>query len=72
MESQYIFNREAFKNDAAPKEAMKHIQPPIRMALNKDIICDCVNTITAAYKNSPDSTYAKIASSLFWSFGYLH
>ena len=42
MESKYLFNREVFKNEAAPKETMNLIQPPIRMALNKDTIYDAL------------------------------
>ena len=46
------------------------LQPPIRTALNKDTICDCVSAIIKAYKNSQDSSYTKISNSLFGGFSH--
>ena len=37
----------------------------LELALNKEIIHDCVSAVTEAYKSSQNSSYAKISNSVF-------
>ena len=46
------------------------LQPPIRIALNKDTIYDCLSVITKVYKKSQNSSYTMTSSFLFWSFSH--
>ena len=69
MENQYLFQKHCLENEGMT-DALKTLQPPIRYALNKDTLYDCVAAITQTYKNSDDSVYQKIKSSLFWGFSH--
>ena len=42
----------------------------LELALNKEIIHDCISAVTEAYKSSQNSSYAKISNSVFWSFSH--
>ena len=64
-ENQYEFTKECFLNGA-----LEVLQPPIRYALNKDTIYDCVGAITQAYKHSENSVYSKINNALFWGLSH--
>ena len=57
-----------FKHDGESENVSSLLQPPIRIALNKDTIYDCVSTIIQAYKNSQNSSHKKISNSPFWGF----
>ena len=70
METQYLFNMEVFKNELVPDCYKKLIQPPIRIALNKDTIFDCVSSILKTYSEQPQKKYTKIKNSLFWGFAH--
>ena len=62
--------KEVFKNASVPESYKKFIQPPIRVALNKDTIYDCLSSITKTYAEMPHSKYTKIRNSLFWGFAH--
>ena len=70
MENQYLFNLQCFKHNGESDNVTSLLQPPIRLALNKDTIFDCVSPITKAYKYSQDSSYTKISNSLFGGFSH--
>ena len=68
MENQCLFNLQCFKHAGESENATSLLQPPTRIALNKDTIYNCVSAIIKAYKYSQDPSYTRISNSLFWSF----
>ena len=69
MKKQYLFQKQCLENEGHT-EALKVQQPPIRYALSKGTIYDCVSAITEAYRKSPDCVYKKIDDSFFWGFSH--
>ena len=69
METHFQFTQQCFKNEQIAG-AMEVLQPPIRYALNKDTIYNCVSAITKSYKERPDSVYSLIEDALFWGISH--
>ena len=69
-ENQYLFNIQCFKHGGESENVTSLLQPPIRIALSKDTIYDCVSAIIKAYKISQDLSYKKISNSLFLDFSH--
>ena len=65
MENQYLFNLQCFKHDGESQNVTSLLEPPIRIALNKDTIYDCVSAFIKAYKYSQDLSHTTISNSLF-------
>ena len=65
MENQYLFYLQCFRNNAESDTVSNLLRPPMKFALNEDIIYNCVSAITKAYKNSGYSSYTKISNSVF-------
>ena len=67
MEAQYLSDRTCLQNEQQI-EAVKYLQPPIRMALNKETIYNCVLAITETHRHDNNSQFAIIKDSIFWGF----
>ena len=70
MENQYLFNLQCFKHDGESQNVTSLLEPPIRIALNKDTIYDCVSAFIKAYKYSQNLSYTTISNSLFLDFSH--
>ena len=66
MENQYLFNLQCFEHDGESENVTSLLQPPIRIALDKE----SASAIMKAYKYSQDLSHTKISNSLFGNFSH--
>ena len=63
-----VINVYSICSDSESQNVASLLRPPIKTALNKDTIYDCVSAIIKWCKNSQDSSYTKISNFILGCF----